>query len=147
MRLYLDACCFNRPFDDPGIDRNHLEAEAIVAILSHVQQGEWLLIGSSVLDMELSAGRDNIRRQAVLGMAGVSAESIEVGQAEYDRSIDLVRLGFRRMDSLHVACAESAACDVLLTTDDQFLRKAAKCARRLRLEVRNPVDWLLEQKP
>ncbi len=147
MRLYLDACCFNRPFDDPGIDRNHLEAEAVVAILSHVQLGNWLLIGSSALAQELGAGRDDIRRQALLGMAAASSESIEVGQAEYDRSMALVELGFRRMDALHIACAESAACDVLLTTDDQLLRKAAKHARSLHVEVRNPVDWLMEQKP
>ena len=105
------------------------------------------MIGSSVLDEELGAGRDDTRRQAILGMAAASVESIEVGQVEYDRSMTLVQLGFRRMDSLHIACAESAVCDVLLTTDDQFLRKAAKHARRLHLEVRNPVDWLLEQKP
>ena len=147
MRLYLDACCFNRLFDDPGIDRNHLEAEAVVAILSHIQRGDWLLVGSSVLDEELRAGRDDMRRQAVLGMAAAGVESIDVSQAEYDRSMVLVQLGFRRMDALHIACAESAVCDVLLTTDDQFLRKAGKHARRLRLEVRNPVDWLLEQKP
>ncbi|MCY2951479.1 MAG: PIN domain-containing protein [Planctomycetota bacterium] len=147
MRVYLDACCFNRPFDDPGIDRNHLEAEAVVAILSHVQQRQWFLIGSSALRQELSAGRDSERREAVLGMLAAHCESIEVGQAEYDRYKELVQLGFRRMDSLHIACAEAAQCDVLLTTDDQLLRKGAKYAARLRVEVRNPVDWLLEQKP
>lgn len=147
MRVYLDACCFNRPFDDPGIDRNHLEAEAVVAILSHVQQRQWFLIGSSALRQELSAGRNTERREAVLGMLATQCESIEVGQVEYDRSKELAKLGFRRMDALHIACAEAARCDALLTTDDQFARKAAKYATLLRVEVRNPVDWLLEQKP
>lgn len=147
MRIYLDACCFNRPFDDPSFDRNHLEAEAVVAILAHVQQSQWLLVGSNVLERELKAGPDIERREAVLGMLAAQSESIEVGQAEYDRSEVLVRFGFRRVDSLHIACAESARCDAMLTTDDQLLRKAAKYSARLRVDVRNPVDWLLEQEP
>jgi hypothetical protein len=27
-RIYLDNCCFNRPYDDQTILRNYLEAEA-----------------------------------------------------------------------------------------------------------------------
>ena len=147
MRLYLDACCYNRPFDDPAIDRNHLEAEAVVAILSHVQQGHWLLIGSSAVEQELGAGRDTERREAVLGMSAARTESIDVGQTEYDRSMALVQFGFGRLDALHVACAEAAKCDALLTTDDRFLHRAARYADRLGVDVRNPVDWLLEQEP
>ncbi len=147
MRLYLDACCYNRPFDDPAVARNHLEAEAVVAILSHVQEGTWTLVGGSPLEQELGAIRDANRREAVMAMLSAQDESIVVGQTEYDRSVELMRLGFRRLDSLHVACAESARCDVLLTTDDQLLRKGARHADRLRVEVRNPLDWLLEQEP
>jgi hypothetical protein len=145
MRIYLDACCYNRPFDDPGIDRNHLEAEAVVAILGHVQQGQWRLVGSEALDRELGGISETDRRQAVLGMLAAASESIAVTQAEYDRSVELMRMGFKRLDSLHLACAESAHCNVLLTTDDRFIRKAARYASRLAVEVRNPVDWLLEQ--
>ncbi len=146
MRVYLDACCYNRPFDNPDIDRNHLEAEAVVAILGHVQQGTWLLIGSEALDRELGAAPDADRCQAMLGMASAASESIAITQREYDRSEALMRFGFERLDSLHVASAESAKCDVLLTTDDRLARRAAKHASRLGVEVRNPVDWLLEQK-
>jgi hypothetical protein len=30
MRLYLDNCCFNRPFDNQSIVRNRLETEAVL---------------------------------------------------------------------------------------------------------------------
>ena len=70
---------------------------------------------------------------------------VKVGQAEYDRSMELVGLRIKRLDALHVACAEAARCDVLLTTDDPLLRIAARHARQLRVDVRNPLDWLLEQ--
>lgn len=33
MKLYLDNCCYNRPFDDQTQDRIHLESEAVLALL------------------------------------------------------------------------------------------------------------------
>lgn len=41
MRIYLDVCCLNRPFDDQSQDRIHLEAEAVLAIIKQVEQGDW----------------------------------------------------------------------------------------------------------
>lgn len=33
MIVYLDNCCYNRPFDDQTQERVHLESEAILTIL------------------------------------------------------------------------------------------------------------------
>ncbi|MDF2439948.1 MAG: hypothetical protein JWN98_932 [Abditibacteriota bacterium] len=40
MKIYLDVCCLKRPFDDQGQDRIHLESEAVLLILAHVEAGE-----------------------------------------------------------------------------------------------------------
>jgi hypothetical protein len=34
MKLYLDNCCYNRPYDDQTQERIHLEGEAVLAIIS-----------------------------------------------------------------------------------------------------------------
>lgn len=39
MKVYLDNCCYNRPFDDQTQERIHLESEAILMILQHAQSG------------------------------------------------------------------------------------------------------------
>ena len=39
MRLYLDACCFNRPFDDLSQIRIRLEAEAVEWIREESRSG------------------------------------------------------------------------------------------------------------
>jgi hypothetical protein len=46
------------------------------------------------------------------------------------------------MDSLHLAVAEAGGVDVLLTTDDAFL----KATQRIKTAVAtaNPMDWLME---
>lgn len=41
MKIYIDVCCLNRPFDDQAQDRIHLEAEAILAVLNHSRTSGW----------------------------------------------------------------------------------------------------------
>ena len=59
------------------------------------------------------------------------------------RSQELEKLGFSLYDSFHVACAEYAKIDVLLTTDNRLLKKAIKYRNVLQVQLENPVTWLM----
>ena len=51
MKIYLDVCCLNRPFDDQTQDLIHLESEAVVLILKHVKRAlELKAIGFGAYD-------------------------------------------------------------------------------------------------
>ncbi len=52
-KIYLDTCCLNRPFDDQTQERIRLESEAVLAIISRIEKGEWDWIGSDVLMDEI----------------------------------------------------------------------------------------------
>src|ERR1039457_5994001 len=52
MKLYLDVCCLNRPFDDQSQNRVRLEAEAILSILEMAQSDKLEIISSDVIDDE-----------------------------------------------------------------------------------------------
>lgn len=54
MKLYFDVCCLNRPFDDQTQDRIRLEAEAVLAIVRHVEGSEWQWISSDAVAYEIS---------------------------------------------------------------------------------------------
>ena len=54
MKIYMDACCLNRPFDDQSQDRVRIEAEAVLSILDYCASGEWELASSKALDFELA---------------------------------------------------------------------------------------------
>ncbi len=41
MRLYLDVCCLNRPFDDQRQERVRLETEALLIVFARCTAGEW----------------------------------------------------------------------------------------------------------
>ena len=65
MKVYLDACCLNRPFDDQSQDRIRLESEAIIIILNLLYKGEWKWIGSEALEIEIE-NNPNIEKKNYL---------------------------------------------------------------------------------
>lgn len=143
-RIYLDACCLNRPFDDQASDRIRIESEAVLLIFRHLESGAWLWMGSDVLELELEQTPDGERRGRTLALCSLISRSVRVGEREARRANELQAMGFQAFDALHLACAESARCQVLLTTDDRLLRLAARKGRDLRVKVENPLDWLTE---
>ncbi|MBM3212008.1 type II toxin-antitoxin system VapC family toxin [Candidatus Poribacteria bacterium] len=62
-----------------------------------------------------------------------------------NRAKQLEELGFALFDALHIACAEEARADILLTTDNGFLRRALRNQSVLKIKVENPVKWLMEE--
>ena len=61
MRIYMDLCCWNRPFDDQSQDRVYMESKAILSILARCASGEWELFGSDALEVEMSKSQDSER--------------------------------------------------------------------------------------
>jgi predicted nucleic acid-binding protein len=141
-RVYLDVCCLNRPFDDQTQDRIHLEAEAVILILARFQADEWEWVSSEAVDFEVEQIPDALRRANVQLLLNHAQRSVRVTQAETERMQQLVALGFRSMDALHIACAEAGTADVFLTTDDRLLRRAGRVAAQLQVKAENPLSWL-----
>jgi predicted nucleic acid-binding protein len=54
----------------------------------------------------------------------------------------LKQKGIKVFDSYHLAVAEENDCDVFLTTDDCFLKRAKEIA--LNIVVENPAKWIVE---
>ncbi len=144
MRVYLDVCCLNRPLDDLSVGRNRLEAEAVLQIVRHVQLGKWELVGSEAVDAELSLTPSSERRSHTAALARLRTTLVAAGPAERARAVALTMLGLRYMDALHVACAESGRCDVLLTTDDQLQAKARAHPNDIMVKVANPLEWIAQ---
>jgi len=141
MLIYLDTCCLNRPFDDQSQPRIQLETGAVLAILQQVAAGEAKIANSSVLQFEIHRIADQTRRNGILHFLSYASSSKPLTQAIEQRGIDFNGLGFKRLDALHLAAAESLAADAVLTTDDQLLRLAARHSNHLTVSVMNPVQF------
>lgn len=145
MRIYLDVCCLNRPFDDQTQNRIRLEAEAILLILARMQAGDWEWISSEVVIDEIEQTLDPKRRERVRQLITHVNESYSLADDDIVRANLLVNLGFGSMDALHLACAESSRSDFFLTTDDKLRQRAARLQEQLHIVVDNPLHWLVTQ--
>ena len=143
-KIYLDVCCLNRPFDDQTQARIHLEAEAVLLILTRCETGDWEWIGSEVIDLEVNQTPDPERRRRVGLLASHAHRSVVVGSLEVKRAQQLEAWGISALDALHLACAESGGADVFLTTDDKLLSKSVAYSEQLTVRVENPLAWLRE---
>jgi len=142
MRIYMDACCLNRPYDDLSQDRIYLEAEAVLSIISHCEKGKWTLIASGAIDFELSNLFDTDRQEQVQMLYAAANERIKMSSEAEQRAVFFQKHGLKPFDSLHLALAETSGADIFLTTDDRLLRTAQKTD--LRINIANPVSWLME---
>ena len=145
MKIYLDVCCLNRPFDDQTQNRIRLEAEAVLLILTHIQAGDWEWISSEVVIDEIEQTPDPKRRDRVHQLMNHANHSHLLTDNDIVRANTLVNLGFGSMDALHLACAESSHSDFFLTTDDKLHRQAIRLQNQLNVVVGNPLNWLVTQ--
>lgn len=121
-----------------------LEAEAVLLILGRCQSREWQMLGSEAIDAEIAQTPDVERRKRVMLLASLAMNKVIVNKQVESRAMELVQLEFKAYDSLHIGCAEMGNADILLTTDDRLMRKAAIHNSVLQVRVQNPVLWLLE---
>jgi predicted nucleic acid-binding protein len=145
MKIYMDNCCLNRPFDDQSNLRVHLEAEAIKTIITLVERQKWQLLSSKVLKFEISKLTDESRKKEIMIMESLANSVIQVNEIIAVRANEFERFGLQSFDALHLACSENNA-DVLLTVDDKFLKKA-QAINDLAVKVYNPLSFLNEVLP
>lgn len=125
MKVYLDNCCYNRPYDDQTQIRIHLETEAKLYIQEMIKLGKVDLVTSYILEYENSKNRFSHKKQAISDFMN-AYESYYVGVEHAEQAVniaeDITPTGVKNMDALHVACAVLAECDYFVTTDDRLLK-------------------------
>lgn len=142
MKIYMDVCCLNRPFDNQAQDRVRVEAEAILNILEYCQNGEWELAASEALDFELAQCPDLVKLARMRTVYAFAKNCLVITERVKARSQEFQQRGLAFFDSLHLALAEAYQQDVFLTTDDKLRRAATAIHPKIR--VINPAIWFME---
>ncbi len=146
MRLYLDLCCLKRPFDDQRQERVRREAEAVASLIERMERGEIELVRSPALRLENDRNPREDRRLAAAPWLDGAAVEVPLSNAVEARARELVDLGFPTLDALHVAFAEAANAQWLMTCDDHLVRLGERHRDRLAVAVANPATTAIEQK-
>ena len=137
MKVYLDNCCFNRPFDDQSSLVIHLETEAKLHIQELVRQGELELIWSFVLDYENGANPFEEVRNRISEWQILASVDCDLLDEIADKASELMKIGLRQMDASHIACAIHLGADYFLTTDKKIINKNIT-----EIEIINPIDFI-----
>ena len=141
MRLYLDNCCFNRPFDDQSQIRIRLETEAKLKIQEEIISGTFQLIWSYILDYENNRNPYQERKLRIKKWKRYAIEDVEENPVVIETAKILNKKGFHKIDSLHIACAIISKSEYFLTTDDQILKRA----RLLNdIKINDPIGFIKE---
>ena len=136
-KIYLDNCCFNRPYDDQTKLKIELETKAKLYIQNLIIQKEFVLVISYIFEMENNVNPFIFRKTAISDFFNRA----EVNVVENDEIIQIansiMKDGLKTKDALHLACAIFAKCDFFITTDDRLLKHKNKD-----IEILNPIYFI-----
>ena len=126
MRVYLDMCCYNRPYDDQSQSKISNETKAKLAIQNLIKNSLLDLVDSYMLRYECEQNPIDMRRTTIMDFIDKNAK-IFVGEKSHRETIvskahDIMASGLKFKDSCHVASAIFAGCDYLITTDKRLLK-------------------------
>ena len=142
MKIYLDNCCFNRPYDQAKQLMVELEARAKLHIQREIRDGTFELVTSEVLIYEIQNHPIKMTRNAILAFVEENS-AFHVG-AEHNEEIDrearlIMETGIHYKDACHIASALYAHCAFFLTTDKRLLKYKTD-----QIRMRNPIDFVRE---
>ena len=139
IRIYLDNCCFNRPYDNQGQLKIELETKAKLKIQEMIVDGELELAISYILEQENDDNPYLERKIAIGDFFKFATIDADETQEIIDIAKEAQATGLKIKDSLHAACAITTSCNYLLTTDKRFLKYVDS-----RIQVLNPMQFISE---
>lgn len=142
-KIYLDLCAIQRPLDTANQIRIILEAEAVLGIIALCDNNQVELLSSEALLFEGEQSSLFVRKEHTFAVLTKAKSTLMIAQKEKDRAAEIVKIGIKPLDALHIALAESGNADFFCTCDDKILRNASKI-NNLAVKIVNPVDLVKE---
>ncbi len=142
MRVYLDMCCYNRPYDDQSQLLVAMETQSKLHIQSLIREGTLDLIGSYTLDYEVSRNPFEMRRKSIVKFLHDNIAGY-VGPERADSitpiADSIMETGVKEKDALHVASAIYAKCDYFISTDKRLLKYQSD-----QIKLVTPIEFVAE---
>ncbi len=139
ISVYLDNCCFNRPYDDQGHLSIYLETQAKLAIQELIKDKEVSLFWSFMLDYENQANPDEVIKNEIFLWRVIAKDIVTSSIQLLDNAKTYIQSGLGKKDALHLASAIEVKCDYFITVDKGFLRKAKQFEN---IVVCNPIEFI-----
>ena len=139
MKIYLDNCCFNRPYDDQSFLSIYLETQAKLAIQALVNENELNLIWSFILDYENSVNPDENIKQEIFNWRSLAKITIRKNDTILKKAKEILKIGLGKKDALHLASAFDGKVDYFITVDKGILKKDSEIRE---IKIVNPIKFI-----
>ena len=140
MKVYLDNCSYNRPFDDQSKMRIYLETQAKLHIQKLIHEGSLALAISYVSHYENGNSPYSRNKITIEKFFENATTFINIDRANIIewKANEIMKFGVKSKDALHISCAIEAACDYFITTDDEILKKY----KTGEIKVCSPIEFI-----
>ncbi len=139
FKIYLDNCCFNRPYDNQESLKIKLESDAKLYIQKKIKEGLLELVWSYMLDLENSDNPFDDRKQSIEKWKKISFEDVEQNEEIIKVAEDLFIKGIKNKDAIHISSAIYAGADYFITTDKGILNKSNVIDK---IQIINPIELI-----
>ena len=139
MKIYLDNCCYNRPFDDQMQMKIRLETEAKLYIQADVRIGRYSLVWSYMLDFENNSNPYKEKLKTISPWKDIANEYCPSSNEILSSCILYMGHGIKTKDALHIACAVKCNCNYFITTDKKLLDKNID-----KIRIIDPINFVME---
>jgi len=141
MKIYLDNCCYNRPFDDQKQIKIQLETIAKLHIQNQIKIGIYNLVWSYILDFENKNNPYEDKKFQIAEWRFIAKENIFEENEEIILTAEKLQAekNIKTYDALHIACAIFAKCDYFITVDKKLLNTQIE-----EIKIISPINFLQE---
>lgn len=139
ISVYLDNCCYNRPYDDQEQFKIHLETEAKMHIQKMVTDKKIKLVYSFVSEFENSKNPNTNNSRTISNFFKNADIYVDISHKLDIRSeaVEIIKTGIKEMDAMQVASAIIGKSDYFLTTDKRLLKFSTE-----KIQIMNPIDFI-----
>lgn len=139
IKVYLDNCCYNRPYDDQSQIKISLETQAKLYVQHLIVEKKLDLVYSYISRYENSQNPFEIRRSAIKDF--FKNATIYVDETYSNQVIikakNIIDTGVKTKDALHVACAIIGGAEYFLSTDIRLLKYNTN-----EIKLVNPIEFV-----
>lgn len=142
MRIYLDMCCYNRPYDPQDQLKIAMETQSKIRIQQLIESGKYELIGSYTLDYECANVPVPMRRKTIKDFIDRNISGYVGDERDSEVSTiaeQIMATNVKQQDAYHVASAIYAGCSYFITTDIRLLKYQTD-----KIHMVNPIEFITE---
>ena len=137
MRIYLDHCAYNRPFDDQSNIKIQLETSAKLYIQEQIRQGKYDLVWSYMSDLKNSENPNIENKKTIQIWENIAKYKCKSSEDILALGKKIEQKGISVKDSLHIASAIKSQCGYFITTDTGLLNKQFN-----EIHIMDPIDFV-----